>query len=148
MKQNKQYATIIRTARMPKGSYEQLYTTKESFEGSDNIRPTLYLILRNYFIAFSDEMPFTVLTIFKNLYTTVHMRIYNQHTSLHTLIKGGKVDIRKKIAKKLWTTLTYTSLIDQPAPKNQSHRTLINNSHWQRFHYRYFSPTLNRYPTS
>ena len=43
MKQNKQFATITRTARMPKGSYEKLYTTKGSFEGSDNIRPITLL---------------------------------------------------------------------------------------------------------
>ena len=37
MKQNKQFATITRTARMPKGSYEK------RFEGSDNIRPITLL---------------------------------------------------------------------------------------------------------
>ena len=43
MKQNKQFATITRTARMPEGSYKKLYTTKGSFEGSDNIRPNTLL---------------------------------------------------------------------------------------------------------
>ena len=43
MKQTKQFTTITSTARMPKGSYEKLYTTKGSFEGSDKIRPITLL---------------------------------------------------------------------------------------------------------
>ena len=43
MEQNKQFSAITRTARMPKGSYEKLYTTKGSFEGSGNIRPITLL---------------------------------------------------------------------------------------------------------
>ena len=84
---------------MPQADMKNLYTTKGSSEGSDNIRPFTLLdpLKQNFMLLLPpDKMPFTVVPIFSYVRLVCGLRIllqrwYLNPIPLHSSVKPGLV---------------------------------------------------------